>query len=239
MKLKNVHIIQPNWIISILTAVGFLCVGAYFAFISTSDDSGIVQTIVKLVPCVMLSIWVFYKRFPHILSWIVGVALLFTAVGDFFMEGASELSLLLGIGANLIAHIFYIIGFTIKFKGLKPLRAIAPLIYFGGLLYILIPNLEGFMTIAVIMYCIIIGLMAWRAAAVLGQTGKIGYEEIMGFAGACLFIACDTLIALDKFVNPILNVQYWIMGCYWIGQWAIAFSFIQSKDAATPSAVPS
>ncbi|HRX16634.1 MAG TPA: lysoplasmalogenase, partial [Spirochaetota bacterium] len=145
---------------------------------------------------------------------------------DFLLEGVTETHFLLGIAANMVAHVLYIIGFTVECKRLHTLRAIIPLVYISGLLSILLPNISGFMSWAVAFYAIIIGLMAWRAAAVIGQSGLNRYDEIIGLLGAWLFITCDTLIAVDKFVVQILYAKYWIMTSYWIGQWCIAYSII-------------
>jgi uncharacterized membrane protein YhhN len=224
MKIKKIS--NPTWISSLLTAIGFFGAGAYYAFMSTEGGSQLINNIAKSTPSIMLGLWVLYRRFPDISGWLVTIALICTAIGDFLLEGVTETHFLLGIVANMIAHILYIIGFTVECKKLRITRAIIPLVYISGLLIILLPHITGFLAVAVTLYAIIIGLMAWRAAAVIGQSGDSRYDEIIGLLGAWLFVTCDTLIAIDKFVIPILYAKHWIMTSYWIGQWCIAYSII-------------
>lgn len=219
---------NPSYVAYILTAIGFFCAGAHYIILSIPDETGIIRAVTKTVPCIMLGLWVLYKRFPDTSGWLVTFALIFTAIGDFILEGDGENSFLLGLGANLIAHILYIIGFSVEFKKLKLWRATLPFIYITGLLIVLLPYTRGSMSmsIAVTIYSLAIAAMAWRALAVVGQSGKIHIDEVLGFFGASLFITCDTMIAVENFIAPIKNGCYWIMTSYWIGQWSIAYSII-------------
>lgn len=215
---------RPTYIAYILTAIGFFCAGAYYVFLSTSGGIEILSTLTKTIPCMMLGTWVLYKRFPDTSGWLVTSALICTAIGDFYLEDNN--TFMLGLGANLIAHILYIIGFSIEYKGLKLQRSILPFVYILGLLAFLYPHIEGTMKIAVTIYGLAIAAMVWRAFAIIGQTGKIRLDEVIGFLGAILFLTCDTLISVEKFIAPIRFGDYWIMTSYWTGQWSIAYSII-------------
>ncbi len=46
----------------------------------------------------------------------------------------------------------------------------------------------------------------------------------LGLAGAIAFGASDTLLAFDRFLQPITGVHFPILVLYWLGQWGIAAS---------------
>ncbi len=218
---------KPGWVATCLTAVGFFCAGAFYIILSCNTIPHGLRVATKFLPCVMLGIWVLYMRFPDISGWLVTGALFCAALGDLLLEGSGDKWFLMGLGANLIAHILYIVGFTVEFPKLKLLRAVLPYLYIAGLLIVLLPNLEGMMAVAVTVYSLVITAMVWRAAAVIGQSGKIRHDEIIGCIGACLFVVCDTLIAVDTFVVPIPDAPYYIMTSYWLGQWGVAYSIVR------------
>lgn len=224
---QNDNLQGHAWITTALTATGFFAVGAYYAFISSHGGNKLILDLCKSIPCVMLGLWVLYKRFPDISGWLITAALLCTALGDYLLQQPGDIFFLLGLGANLVAHVLYIAGFTVEYRGLKLLRAVIPFAYILGLILYLAPHISGVMFVAVIVYSLVIASMAWRAAAVIGQSGVVRYDEVIGVIGAWLFIACDSLIAITKFVQPVLYSDYWIMTTYWLGQWAISYSIIK------------
>ena len=66
-----------------------------------------------------------------------------------------------------------------------------------------------------------------RASALLGT--RFGAR---GAIGAILFGLSDTLIAFDRFHEPIAGVRYPIILLYWAGQLGIAaWAHAQSRDA--------
>ncbi|MBP3932294.1 MAG: lysoplasmalogenase, partial [Pseudomonas sp.] len=49
-------------------------------------------------------------------------------------------------------------------------------------------------------------------------------------AGALAFVVSDSLIGIDRFVQPFSAAPYLIILSYWLGQWGIAASvFSQGK----------
>ena len=80
----------------------------------------------------------------------------------------------------------------------------------------------GPMALPVSVYVAVICTMMWRAAASVGSTGRPTTAEWLALAGAVLFAASDTLIAVDRFRAPIEGVRWPIMLLYWAGQWGLA-----------------
>jgi alkenylglycerophosphocholine/alkenylglycerophosphoethanolamine hydrolase len=73
----------------------------------------------------------------------------------------------------------------------------------------------------------------WRAAARVGSPATPRLAARLGIAGAIAFGASDTLIALDRFAQPIPGVQLPILVLYWLGQWGIAASAALSAREAS------
>jgi len=65
--------------------------------------------------------------------------------------------------------------------------------------------------------------MMWRAAA-CWESPRPSRTTLLAFAGAVLFAASDTLIAWNRFQEPIPGVRYVIILLYWIGQTGITAS---------------
>jgi uncharacterized membrane protein YhhN len=69
-----------------------------------------------------------------------------------------------------------------------------------------------------------IGAMLWRAAARVGARGASRRAEWSAIAGAILFAASDTLIALDRFRAEVPGARYAVILLYWAGQLGLALS---------------
>jgi uncharacterized membrane protein YhhN len=68
--------------------------------------------------------------------------------------------------------------------------------------------------------------MMWRAAARIGASPRGFCAAAIGLAGALLFAASDTLIALDRFHASIPGARYPIIALYWLGQLGLATSVV-------------
>jgi uncharacterized membrane protein YhhN len=80
------------------------------------------------------------------------------------------------------------------------------------------------MTVPVALYIGVITLMMWRASARLGSPAVSPIAARLGLAGAIAFGASDTLLAFDRFLQPISGVHFAILVLYWLGQCGIAAS---------------
>jgi hypothetical protein len=147
--------------------------------------------------------------------------------GDILLLGRSEAWFLSGLTAFLVAHLAYTAGFLRNSRAWKPLLLVVCLLWTVPVFLYLLPDI-GDMTIPVAAYVVAITVMMWRALARVGSAGKTDIRQVAAAAGAVLFAASDTLLALNRFHAPIADVGYAVMITYWLGQWGIAWS-VRSK----------
>ena len=147
-------------------------------------------------------------------AWLVVFGLVISMIADVVIES----SFLAGLAVFLLAHLVYIAAFAARTR--TPRLALAlPFVAWGVIVVArLWPGL-GPMRVPVLVYAVAICAMMWRAAATVGLPG--GWTAV---AGAVLFAASDTLLALDRFHRPIPHVRVSIMALYWAGQALIALS---------------
>ena len=146
-----------------------------------------------------------------VFSWAGDVLLLFESMNpDFFVSG---------LVAFLIAHFFYILFYEsiIRRENLKKNYwwFIPVLIYYVSIIYILTPHL-GDMKLPVRIYGIVISYMLIQAL----QTVMIKNQNAAGLmiVGSVLFIASDSLLAINKFHGSFEYAGIAIMLTYGIAQ---------------------
>ena len=163
---------------------------------------------------------------------ILVVALVFSWIGDtlllFVFKDA--IFFILGLVAFLTAHIFYIVLFA---KELKKVNAkiewrkrglLIIFIYLIALLLVLIPHLGG-LTIPVIIYAVVISTMLYMAYLLSFHWLKP--NSIYLFTGAISFILSDSILAFNKFYQPVPLSGLLIMATYLYAQWALVRSCIK------------
>lgn len=155
-------------------------------------------------------------------KYLIVAGLLCSLAGDIFLM-LPEDRFIAGLASFLIAHIFYIIAFTIDGAAGRPsfFAAVALLIYGGVMLRLLFPFL-GSMKIPVIVYMLAILLMVWQAAN--RWLSIESSASLMALAGACLFAASDSILALNRFRRKKRYAQFLILTTYYAAQWLIALS---------------
>lgn len=132
-----------------------------------------------------------------------------------------------GLVAFLLAHILYIFAYRQHkheqsdnaLMGLQRVRLAFPVILAGtGLVVILFPVL-GDLKVPVIVYATVISVMTITALFRFSYTSAASFWMV--FAGACLFMASDSILAVNKFLHPIHLANFWIMVTYAAAQWLI------------------
>ena len=153
-------------------------------------------------------------------KWIA-VALFFSLLGDTLLmfEEKNTIFFLLGLSAFLLAHIFYIIFFQqvrIKenVKG-NPWLLVIVVIYYVALISLLSPHLLA-MRIPVLVYGIVISFMFMLAMHMLFIKNKIAGIWMM--TGALLFVISDSILAINKFYQPVEVAGVLIMLTYGLAQ---------------------
>ncbi len=153
-------------------------------------------------------------------KWIVA-ALFFSWLGDVLLmfQESDSIFFLLGLSSFLIAHIFYI-GFFhhVKSKeGIKSRWWLPPVItvYYAVLMAILFPHL-GDMKIPVAVYGFVISFMLLLALHMLFMQNKRAGRWMM--TGSLLFVASDSVLAMNKFYQSFEPAGVIIMLTYGLAQ---------------------
>ncbi len=153
---------------------------------------------------------------------ILLAGLLFTLAGDVLLMNDSVSNYFIsGLACFLLAHICYIWLFLSiapqAFSSLlkRPSYFIIVLVYALTLLVVLWPRL-GDLRLPVAVYARVISVMLLAAIAVAHQLKGITGKWIL--SGAILFVISDSLLALNKFLQPFPYAGVLIMLTYCLAQ---------------------
>lgn len=142
---------------------------------------------------------------------------------------------MLGLGAFLLAHVFYILVYrqhqTVEnenqLAGVHRIRLAMPVILAGsGLIIVLYPRLNE-LRVPVIIYASVLVVMVLMALFRYGRT--LPFSFWMVFAGALLFMVSDSLLAINKFLQPIPQAGLAIMVTYITAQYLIVEGLVKHE----------
>lgn len=153
-------------------------------------------------------------------------ALIFSWLGDILLMFPKMF--LYGLGAFLMAHTCYIIGFKVAQK--QPFRVGKvdfirlfflnfPIYLFAAFVYFFIRNGLGEMKIPVIAYLIVIVMMATTARERFKNTNAVSFWQVM--IGAAFFLVSDGILAVNLFATSFQEAGVLVMGTYVIAQFLI------------------
>ncbi len=155
---------------------------------------------------------------------LIGAGLVFALVGDILLM-LSEQRFVLGIASFALTHLLYLAAFAAA-AGLALINpSTIPLALFAILMTrFLWPGLRDSLRIPVLIYVVLISLMTVQAigAAIELETTATA----LAAAGAVLFLASDSMLAVDRFRIPFAAARGLVLSTYWLGQWLIASSAI-------------
>jgi uncharacterized membrane protein YhhN len=147
-------------------------------------------------------------------------ALFFSLGGDVFLMLPGNY-FIPGLASFLVAHLFYIALFRQGMPWFASRTGLAAVLGFGATMYAVLwshlpdPVLAG----AVGAYVTVISLMASQA---IGRAKILGTSDARLVAtGTCIFMASDSLIAVNKFLTPIPLESLWILVTYFAAQFLI------------------
>jgi uncharacterized membrane protein YhhN len=178
----------------------------------------------KLIKLCAVAVW---------LSWLGDVFLMLNE--DLVPSVDQESWFIFGLGAFLLAHLFYIWTFTQVHKGTHQVPVIKkyPLIMFGyigiaAFIFIkLTPDL-GDMVIPVFLYTAAILMLLLIGTNRYGRVSQKSFLAVL--LGVWLFTLSDSLIAFNKFSEEIPLASFWIMLTYATAQWLIVKGVVKGKD---------
>jgi len=159
------------------------------------------------------------------------LALVFSLLGDILLlfVDQSEHFFTLGLVAFLTAHLMYVLLF-LKHRNTdkSPFGFIALLLIFAASLFYFLKDGLGVMLIPVVVYMVVILAMSTTAYLRKNKANTLSYGLV--FLGALFFMASDSILALNKFHQPIPWSNISIMVTYAIAQYLIVLGVLKLKD---------
>ena len=151
--------------------------------------------------------------------WLL-LALAASMAGDVFLMLPGNY-FIPGLASFLLAHLFYIAMLRQDAPWFASRAGLLATLGFGALMYLLLwaGLKDPVLKVAVAAYVTVIGLMAAQAigrASVLRRRGAT-----LVALGGCIFMLSDTLIAINRFVQPVPLSALWILGTYYAAQMLI------------------
>jgi uncharacterized membrane protein YhhN len=185
-----------------------------------------------------LAILIYTHKTIHSGKTMVLTGLFFSWLGDIFLliESGNSLFFILGLASFLITHVCYIRYFlSIRAAApsqLKkyPIYTLLILCYGAGLVWLLFPFLGG-LKIPVMLYAAVICSMLLGSIHVFFKVNAPSNWNFV--AGALLFVLSDSLLAFNKFYQPLPFAGTWIMLTYSAAQYFIVRGFITMKNIET------
>jgi uncharacterized membrane protein YhhN len=150
------------------------------------------------------------------------VALVFSLIGDVALMVAGD-KLVIGLGAFLIGHVAYVVGFALRggdasdYAVGAAIVAIPAVVLGARFVRALRRGGHDELTSPVLAYVLAIAAMVASAIAV---------GNAYAIAGAVLFFVSDSLIAEQRFVQPRRAVPVLIMVTYHLGQAGLVVSLV-------------
>ena len=163
-------------------------------------------------------------------GYLVLAGLLCSVVGDVLLMLERNL-FVAGLASFLVAHVFYVAAFGMAIAATpggpvveRPMfwLPLAVLLAFAFVMVrALAPGL-GSLVLPVAAYITVISVMGWFALALglMEPATRSGLAAI----GAVLFMASDSVLALDRFRTPLRWAQPALLATYFAAQWCFAAS---------------
>lgn len=156
---------------------------------------------------------------------LIGAGLVLALVGDVALM-LPEDHFVLGIVSFALTHVLYLAAFVLV-AGPAVINPISPLFVLYAILmarYIW-PGVKRSLRVPVLLYVVLITAMASQAVG--GALAVQATALTMAGVGALLFLASDSLLAINSFRKRFAAAQALILSTYWAAQWLIALSALQ------------
>ncbi len=207
--------------------------------LAEAGDADLVYLLCK--PAIMITLglhyWITQRDQGEVLSKSVVLAIIFSCAGDTLLmfQGKDGNFFMYGLGAFLVAHIFYMFAYrqrqssdtSNELQGLQKIRYAFPIILSGTGLVVILYNRLGGMKIPVLIYAVVLTGMVLAALFRFGKTNTSSFALVFG--GAILFMISDSLIAINKFLEPLPMAGIWIMVTYIVAQYLIVTGLLKHR----------
>lgn len=208
-------------LLAILTALVFI--SAIFTVFTAYYDRQRTHYLFKPLTIVFIILIALESKSPasSLYRYAIIAGLLFSLAGDIFLMLPRD-RFTAGLISFLIAHLFYIAAFWSESGRALSIRAVIPFLIYGSLMLRMLWRDLGKMRLPVMIYMLVILMMGWTATSRMMVTGERG--SMLAFTGALLFIASDSMLAVDRFKDRLKGGQAYILTTYFAAQWLIALS---------------
>lgn len=172
----------------------------------------------KIIPIALLILIIVKEKKNKLNLFILG--LVFSLLGDFFLEYDRVNWFIFGLGSFLVAHIFYILAFF-PIKKRKNINVVYYLIYGFLMFFIISPGLDD-LFIPVLVYMTVLLIMG--IITLISDQSNIWLV-----LGGVSFIVSDSMIGIDKFSTPIPFAAFFIMLTYYTAQYLLVKGFLKKS----------
>lgn len=189
--------------------------------------------LLKPLPMLLFA-WLVWRAYPGVAGRWLGLGFVAAAAGDFFLDYGNRDGLFVqALLAFLVNQLAFVAGFLLLGRGRAwrwwwslPVSA-----YAIGMTLWLLPG-AGTLQVPVAFYFTCLLAMALTAVRVEERSGPL-------WLGAMLFVIADSLIGVNKFIQPFPHAVLVIVSCYFTGQALIAWGLLRgvAATAATSLAV--
>lgn len=198
----------------------------HFVVIAAGQQSLVDVTKPLLMPVLLLGFLVATPVIKTGITVMASVAFIFSWAGDVLLQSPQEMGFLLGLGAFLVAQVFFVLTFLKLGQGkLSPWSGLY-FVWWIALIVVLAPGLNSLL-VPVGIYGVVLGTMAVTATRV---------SKTITWGGA-FFLASDTMLALDRFL-PDFTLVYgdeFIMSTYMAAEGLIAYGVVRALRTRTMS----
>lgn len=186
--------------------------------------------LLKPIPMLLFA-WLALRSVPGAAGRWLALGFTAAALGDFFLDYGDRDGLFVqALLAFLVNQLAFIVGFALLARG-RAWRLLwsLPVIGYAVLMIAWMLPGAGALKVPVALYFVCLLAMALCAVRVERQPGPL-------WLGALLFVIADSLIGVNKFVQPFPQAVLVIVCCYFSGQVLIAWGLLRLQgEAASPA----
>ncbi len=181
--------------------------------------------LLKPLPMLLFA-WLVWRAYPGAAGRWLGFGFIAAAAGDFFLDYGNRDGLFVqALLAFLLNQLAFVAGFLLLGRG-RSWRwwwSLPVIAYAIGMTLWMLPG-AGALQVPVALYFACLLTMALTAARVEDRPGPL-------WLGAMLFVIADSLIGVNKFIQPFPHAVLVIVSCYFTGQALIAWGLLQLRGA--------
>lgn len=185
-------------------------------------------------PLILISLIIYFGYFGKILNRSIYkfmvLALVFSLMGDVLLlfDHLFSSFFIFGLLSFLVAHLLYCYVFIKKWSAKK--KSIFWIVAmflcaYGLILFFILKNSLANLKIPVIIY--ILGILAMAISAFGRKNSVSAHSFKLVFLGALLFVASDSILALNKFMFPVPWSHFLVMGTYSAAQYLIVKGILE------------